>query len=64
MMFAHLTIAGAAEAIVTGGIVAYLQRSNPGLLEATVQAEPMRRCAVRRRRLARHALRCGPASGR
>ncbi len=37
MMFAHLTIAGAAEAIVTGGIVAYLQRSNPGLLEATMR---------------------------
>ncbi len=37
MMFAHLTIAGAAEAIVTGGIVAYLQRANPGLLEATAR---------------------------
>ncbi len=37
MMFAHLTIAGAAEAIVTGGIVAYLQRSNPRLLEATTR---------------------------
>ena len=37
MMFAHLTIAGAAEAIITGGIVAYLQRSNPGLLEATAR---------------------------
>ncbi len=40
MMFAHLTIAGAAEAIVTGGIVAYLQRANPGLLEATAKATP------------------------
>jgi cobalt/nickel transport system permease protein len=37
MMVAHLTIAGAAEAIVTGGIVAYLQRSNPLLLEATAK---------------------------
>ena len=35
MAFAHLTIAGAAEAIVTGGIVAYLQRANPSLLLAT-----------------------------
>lgn len=34
MMFAHLTIAGAAEAVVTGGLVAYLQRSNPELLDA------------------------------
>lgn len=38
MMFAHLTIAGAAEAIISGGIVAYLQRANPGLLEATAKA--------------------------
>jgi cobalt/nickel transport system permease protein len=37
MMFAHLTVAGAAEAIVTGGIVAYLQRSNPRLLAATAR---------------------------
>jgi cobalt/nickel transport system permease protein len=44
MMFAHLTIAGAAEAIISGGVVAYLQRSNPSLLEATarpaVSSEP------------------------
>ena len=37
MMFAHLTIAGAAEVIVSAGVVAYLQRSNPGLLEATAR---------------------------
>lgn len=35
MMAAHLTVAGAAEAIVTGGIVAYLQRANPALLQTT-----------------------------
>lgn len=35
MMLAHLTLAGAAEAIITGGIVAYLQRANPDLLETT-----------------------------
>ena len=40
MMVAHLTIAGAAEAIITGGIVAYLQRANPALLEPTVRAQP------------------------
>jgi cobalt/nickel transport system permease protein len=32
MMLAHLTVAGAAEAIVTAGIIAYLQRANPELL--------------------------------
>jgi cobalt/nickel transport system permease protein len=37
MMFAHLTIAGAAEVIVSAGVVAYLQRTNPGLLEATAR---------------------------
>ena len=35
MMLAHLTIAGLAEAIVSGGIVAYLQRANPALLRMT-----------------------------
>jgi cobalt/nickel transport system permease protein len=35
MMSAHLTLAGAAEAIVTAGVVAFLQRSNPNLLETT-----------------------------
>lgn len=33
MMLAHLTIAGAAEAICAGGVVAWLQRSNPSVLE-------------------------------
>ena len=35
MMFAHLTFAGLAEAVITGGLVAYLQRTNPSLLETT-----------------------------
>ena len=35
MMMAHLTIAGAAEFVVSAGVVAYLQNANPGLLEAT-----------------------------
>lgn len=33
MMLGHLTFAGLAEGIITGGIVAWLQRSNPHLLE-------------------------------
>lgn len=35
MMIAHLTVAGAAEAVITAGVVAYLQRANPGLLETS-----------------------------
>jgi cobalt/nickel transport system permease protein len=34
MMFAHLTIAGFAEAVVTGGAVAFLQRAMPHLWQA------------------------------
>lgn len=33
MMLAHLTVAGAAEAVLTGGIVGWLQRSHPEMLE-------------------------------
>jgi len=32
MMAGHLTIAGLAELVITGGLIAYLQRSNPDLL--------------------------------
>jgi cobalt/nickel transport system permease protein len=32
MMIGHLTFAGLAELVVSGGVVAYLQRSNPSLL--------------------------------
>lgn len=35
MMIGHLTFAGLAELIVSGGVVAYLQRSNPSLLKLT-----------------------------
>jgi cobalt/nickel transport system permease protein len=35
MMIGHLTIAGMAELIITGGVVAYLQRSDPALLKLT-----------------------------
>jgi cobalt/nickel transport system permease protein len=35
MMIGHLTVAGLAEMIVSGGVVAYLQRAEPALLKAT-----------------------------
>jgi cobalt/nickel transport system permease protein len=35
MMIGHMTFAGLAEAVITGGIVAYLQRTDPALLAAT-----------------------------
>jgi cobalt/nickel transport system permease protein len=34
MMVGHLTIAGLAEAAVSGGIFAYLQKTNPGLVRS------------------------------
>lgn len=40
MMVAHLTIAGGAEAILSAGVVAYLQRANPGLLAPPARSEP------------------------
>ncbi len=35
MMLGHLTIAGIAEFVLTGGVVAFLQRTDPALLAAT-----------------------------
>jgi cobalt/nickel transport system permease protein len=35
MMIGHLTIAGLAEMVVSAGVVAYLQRSEPSLLKRT-----------------------------
>ncbi len=35
MMAGHLTVAGIAEMVVSGGVVAYLQRMEPNLLRAT-----------------------------
>ena len=41
MALAHLTVAGAAEAILTGGIIAYLQRANVGrCCASTTRASP------------------------
>ncbi|MBI5030376.1 MAG: cobalt transporter CbiM [Chloroflexi bacterium] len=44
MMLGHLTIAGAVEAIATAMVLAWLQRTNPHLLEAfnAAQTTPMR----------------------
>ncbi|MFO1057647.1 MAG: cobalt transporter CbiM [Dongiaceae bacterium] len=35
MLIGHLSFAGLAEAVITGGIIAYLQRANPQLLRLT-----------------------------
>jgi cobalt/nickel transport system permease protein len=35
MMIGHLTFAGLAEAVITAGVVAYLQAADPGLLRGT-----------------------------
>jgi cobalt/nickel transport system permease protein len=40
MMIGHLTIAGAAEVIVSAGVVAYLQRADPLLLKSTAGLPP------------------------
>jgi cobalt/nickel transport system permease protein len=40
MMLGHLTIAGLAELVVTGGVVAYLQRNDPSLLKLTAPGAP------------------------
>ena len=40
MMLGHLTLAGLAELITAGGVVAYLQRSDPSLLKLTAPDAP------------------------
>lgn len=39
MMIGHLTFAGIAEAIISGGVVAYLQRADPALLRMSAPKE-------------------------
>jgi len=53
MMIGHLTFAGIAEAIVTGGIVAYLQKADPSLLRITAAGaeEGVQRASISPRRL-------------
>jgi cobalt/nickel transport system permease protein len=41
MLIGHLTFAGLAEMIVTAGLVAYLQKSNPALLARTAGIQPV-----------------------
>lgn len=41
MMIGHLTVAGVAEAVITAGVVAWLQRAEPFLLQATAPGAPM-----------------------
>ncbi|HXH48097.1 MAG TPA: cobalt transporter CbiM [Terriglobia bacterium] len=41
IMIGHLTFAGLAELVVTGGVMAYLQRANPALLRFTAPGIPM-----------------------
>jgi cobalt/nickel transport system permease protein len=38
MMIGHLTFAGLAELVLSGGVVAYFQRTNPGLLKNSAPA--------------------------
>jgi cobalt/nickel transport system permease protein len=40
MMLGHLTLAGLAELIISSGMVAYLQRTDPGLLRLTAPDAP------------------------
>jgi cobalt/nickel transport system permease protein len=40
MMIGHLTFAGLAESVLSGGVVAYFQRANPSLLELTAPGAP------------------------
>jgi len=47
IMIGHLTFAGLAELVVTGGIVAYLQRANPALLRCTAPGVPLPRGEAR-----------------
>jgi cobalt/nickel transport system permease protein len=46
MMLPHLLIIGVAEAVVTAGVVAYLQRTNLSLLEGTPKRKPKRKEAA------------------
>ena len=52
MMLGHLTFAGIAEAVVTGGVLAYIQRVDPSLLRTTAResanGEPTKTARSRR----------------
>lgn len=53
MMLAHLTVAGLAEAALTGGVIAYLQRANLPLLRTNHPNVPVEQADVRARRTGR-----------
>lgn len=53
MMLGHLTVAGVAEAIVSAGVIAFLQRSDPSVLAGSARLAP----EVRPGRAAARALR-------
>ncbi|MBS1227486.1 MAG: nickel transporter [Proteobacteria bacterium] len=46
MMIGHLAIAGVAELVISGGLVAYLQRANPELLAGSMPSVTSARAAV------------------
>ncbi|WP_426513910.1 cobalt transporter CbiM [Dactylosporangium sp. McL0621] len=49
MMLAHLIIAGVVEGVLTGGVVAYLQRANVPLLRINAPEVPLTEAEVQRR---------------
>jgi cobalt/nickel transport system permease protein len=49
MMFAHLIIAGVVEGVLTGGVVAYLQRANVPLLRINAPEVPLTEAEVQRK---------------
>lgn len=53
MMFAHLTVAGFAEAVLSAGVLAYLQRANPALLRVNQPELPVAGGTTRRARFFR-----------
>jgi cobalt/nickel transport system permease protein len=63
MALAHLTVAGAAEAILTGGVVAYLQRANLPLLRLNHPGVPVAGERAERPRRLRPAVAAGVAVG-
>jgi cobalt/nickel transport system permease protein len=57
MMLGHLTLTGLAELVISSGMVAYLQRTDPGLLRLTAPDAPLSSEAIRPARPANSALR-------
>ncbi len=64
MMLGHLTIAGLAEMITAGGVVAYLQKSDPSLLRMTAPDAPDANSPEKIRLAGSTKYRCGSDSPR